>query len=148
MLKLELRVTDWIFFTRNTGCFSDRDQFVVLFFLRKPIIYIFRCESPWCFYFPLNAFPRNISFQEVRYFVGVVWNPQEVPSNVLLFVILLFVISGCCFCGAVVYVHEFCSWLVQIAPTSPSCVLCIFSYYFFSCCDGVTSVCLSGKSVC
>lgn len=97
--KIELRVTDWMFFICNIGCFSDR---VCCFSL-----YIFRCESPWCFYFPLNAVLRNISFQEVSCFVGVVWNPQEVPSNVLLLMMLLPVISACV-CAVVVSVHDDC----------------------------------------
>lgn len=49
-------------------------------------------SHPDAFISPLNAFLRNISLQEVRCFAGVDWNPQEVPSPLLQFMMLLFVV--------------------------------------------------------
>lgn len=54
-------------------------------------------SHPDAFISPLNAFLRNIPLQEVRCFAGVDWNPQEVPSHLLQFMMLLFVISGLLF---------------------------------------------------
>lgn len=96
------------------------------FFLPRPIISIFRCESSWCFYFPLNAFPRNVSLQEVRYFVGVDWNPQGVPSHVLLFMMLLFVISVVFFL-LFLWHCALCAWV--LFPTRANCI-----YLTFMCC--------------
>lgn len=116
----------WHFFRPRPKC--------CFVFSTKLIICISGCESCWHFYFPLNAFPRNISFQEVRYFVGVVWNPQEVPSHVLLFMMLLFVIWS--YFSFVFVVPGFMCTIsvpsVQIASVYPSSVVFMCAFFFFS----------------
>lgn len=116
------------------------------FFLPQPIICIFRCESPWCFYFPIKCFPEKHSFTRGKMFC---WSRLESTGGP----ISSFAVYDASFCHFWVVVFFllflwrfvlsawvlFLTWANCIYPTFMCCV-----HFLFFCYSHVTSSCLSG----